>query len=137
MDPLVLAAATAVVGAMATDGWQQGRTAVVALWRRARPADAPAVEGELEAVREEVLAARESGDRAAEDGLVADWERRLRRLLAADPRIGAELRRLVDEELGPLLPEDERDRARTITQNATASGNGRIYQAGRDLHNRS
>ena len=30
MDPLVLAAGTALIGAMATDAWQQTRTAVVA-----------------------------------------------------------------------------------------------------------
>jgi hypothetical protein len=32
VDPIVLAAATALVGAMATDAWQQARTAVVAWW---------------------------------------------------------------------------------------------------------
>jgi hypothetical protein len=134
MDPVLLTAATALVGAMATDGWQQGRAALVRVWRRARPADVPVIESDLEAVRAEVLAAREAGDQETEDVLVAEWQSRLRRLLAADPVLGAELRRLVDEELGPLLPEDGREQG-TVVQNATASGNGRVYQAGRDMYN--
>ncbi|MDQ3222311.1 MAG: hypothetical protein M3Q75_02395 [Gemmatimonadota bacterium] len=34
MDPIVVAFGTALVGAMATEVWQQARGAVVALWRR-------------------------------------------------------------------------------------------------------
>jgi hypothetical protein len=33
MDPLVQAAGTALIGAMANSGWQEARTAVVAWWR--------------------------------------------------------------------------------------------------------
>lgn len=36
MDPIVLAAGTALVGAMATDAWQQTRIAVVSWWGRVR-----------------------------------------------------------------------------------------------------
>ena len=87
MDPLVLAAASAVVTAMATDGWQQAREAVVKLWRRSRPGHVPAIETDLDETRAEVIAARTAGDRTAEEGLVADWERKLRRLLDADPAL--------------------------------------------------
>jgi hypothetical protein len=134
MDPLVLAAGTAVVTAMATDGWEQARAAVVALWRRVHPDQVPAVESELRDVRAEVLAAREAGDRSAEVGLAGDWQRRLRRLLAADPRAGDELRRVLDEELAPLLNPAERSVVHDIEMTATASGHGRVYQAGRDQH---
>ncbi|MGI5158413.1 hypothetical protein [Microbispora sp. CA-102843] len=50
-------------------GWQQARQAVVALWRRARPERALAIEAELEETRAEVVAAQ-AGDRLIE----AAWE---------------------------------------------------------------
>src|SRR5271165_5847197 len=59
MDPLVLAAGTALVGAMVTDGWQQARTAVVAWWRKVHPGRADAVGAELDTARAQVLPARE------------------------------------------------------------------------------
>jgi hypothetical protein len=134
MDALVMAAGTAVVTAMATDGWEQARKVMVGLWRRVRPLEVPAIEAELDAVRGEVLAAREAGDGAVEEGLAADWHRRLQRLLADDPSLGVELQRILDEELLPLIPAGGRDRVRDITMNASATGQGRVYQAGRDQH---
>jgi hypothetical protein len=127
MDPLVLAAASAVVTAMATDGWQQAREAVVRLWRQSRPNHVPAIETDLDETRAEVMAARTAGDRAAEAGLVADWERKLRRLLDADPALGSELRRVLDEELAPLLPAGGQAGLRNI-QNITASAPGATAQ---------
>ena len=127
MDPLVLAAASAVVTAMATDSWQQAREAVLKLWRRSRPDHIPAIETDLEETHAEIIAARTAGDRAAEEGLVADWQRKLRRLLEADPDLGIELRRVVDEELAPLLPTGERARLKNI-QNITASAPGASAQ---------
>jgi hypothetical protein len=127
MDPLVLAAASAVVTAMATDGWQQAREAVVKLWRRSRPGHVPAIETDLDETRAEVIAARIAGDRVAEEGLVADWERKLRRLLDADPALGIELRRVLDEELAPLLSAGEQARLVNI-QNITASAPGATAQ---------
>jgi hypothetical protein len=127
MDPLVFAAASAVVTAMATDGWQQAREAVVRLWRRSRPGHVTAIDADLEETRAEVIAARSAGDHAAEEGLVADWQRKLRRLLNADPGLGIELRRVLNEELAPLLPADEQARLKNI-QNITASAPGAIAQ---------
>ncbi|MFI6706149.1 hypothetical protein ACIBF7_06955 [Nonomuraea sp. NPDC050478] len=134
MDPLVLAAATAVVTAMTTEGWQQARTAVAALWRRVHPERALAIEAELEETRAEAVVAHQSGDRQAEQELVGDWQRKLRRLLAADPLLGDELRRILDQELAPLLPAPEQSRIRDITMTATAYGHGQVFQAGRDQH---
>src|SRR5580658_9126617 len=37
MDPVVAAFGTALVGAIATDTWQQAHEAVVGLWRRVHP----------------------------------------------------------------------------------------------------
>jgi hypothetical protein len=127
MDALVLAAASAVVTAMATDGWQQAREAMVKLWRRSRPGHVPAIETDLEETRAEVITARSVGDRAAEEGLVADWQRKLRRLLDADPDLEIELQRVLDEELAPLLPAGDQARLTNI-QNITASAPGAIAQ---------
>ncbi|MEU6428262.1 hypothetical protein ABZ860_20405 [Microbispora sp. NPDC046973] len=134
MDALALAAASALVSVLATEGWQEGRRAVVALWRRARPEQAPAVEADLAEARTELLAAREAGDEQAEQAeqaLVVEWRQRLRRLATADPEAARELRRIVDEELTPLLP--PAGRQITVHQNATVSGLGRVNQAGRDM----
>ncbi|TQS28955.1 hypothetical protein [Microbispora sp. KK1-11] len=131
MDALALAAASALVSVLATEGWQDGRRAVVALWRRARPEQAPAVEADLDEARTELLAAREAGDEQAEEALVVEWRQRLRRLAAADPEAARELRRIVDEELTPLLP--PAGRGITVDQNATVSGIGSVNQAGRDI----
>jgi hypothetical protein len=131
MDALALAAASALVSVLATEGWQDGRRAVVALWRRARPEQAPAVEADLGEARTELLAAREAGDEQAEEALVVEWRQRLRRLAAADPEAARELRRIVDEELTPLLP--PAGRRITVNQNATVSGIGSVNQAGHNL----
>lgn len=137
MDPLILAAAAAIVSSMATNAWQQACTAITGLWRRVHPERVAAIDGELAEVRAEVLAAREVGDEHAEQDLAADWARKLQRLLASgesgDPGLTEELRRVLDEELSPLLPPTEQARISQITMTATASGHGRIYQAGRDL----
>lgn len=139
MDPLVLAAGTAVIGAMATEAWQQARAAVVRLWRRARPDQASAIEAELEATRGEVVAARQAADAATEQALADTWQRKLHTLVAADPRLAPELRRLLDDDLAPLLPAGERERIQSVqniqdvqqvqqVQNVTASGPGAVAQ---------
>ena len=127
MDPLVLAAASAVVTAMATDGWQQARAAMVKLWRRSRPEHVPAIETDLDDTHAEVIVARKAHDRAAEEELVADWQRKLRRLLTADPDLAIELQRVLREELVPLLSASEQARLQNI-QNITASAPGATAQ---------
>ena len=106
------------------------------LWQRVHPERVEAIDGELAEVRREVLAAREIGDVHAEQGLTADWARKLQRLLASgegsDPGLKGELRRVLDEELSPLLPPVAQARITQIKMTATASGHGRVYQAGRD-----
>ncbi|MFG1685202.1 hypothetical protein ACGFNP_33925 [Nonomuraea sp. NPDC049269] len=134
MDPIVLAAGTALVTAMATDTWQQARRAAVALWQRVRPEQADAVENELAEVRALVLTARRDGDSDTEQALAGSWQVRLAQLVRAEPALAEELRRVLDEDLTPALPADERARIGSITMSATASDQGRIYQAGRDQH---
>jgi ABC-type cobalamin transport system ATPase subunit len=134
MDPLVIAAATALVGAMATDAWETARSAIVRLWRRVHPDRAEAIGGELTEVRGEVLQAREASDTTVEQELTAEWQRRIHRLLQADPSVAEDLQRILADELVPLLPAAERSQVSSIMMKATASGQARVYQAGHDLN---
>lgn len=134
MDPIALAAGTALVTAMATDAWEQARNGMVMFWRRVRPEQADAVEQELADVRAQVLAARRDGDGDTERALTGSWQTRLQHLLRADPDLAAELRRVLDEALTPALSAGERTQIGSILMKAKATGQGRVYQAGRDLH---
>ncbi|MFI5567433.1 hypothetical protein ACIA6T_08750 [Streptomyces sp. NPDC051740] len=133
MDPVVVAAGTALVSAMATDAWQQARTSVVDLWRRVHPARVTAIEEELDEVREEVLAARGAADTDAETGLAQDWQRKLQRLVNNDPGLARELQRVLDQELAPLLPQRSGPSGPgTVTATVQARDNNTIIQ-GRDI----
>ncbi|MGW5159677.1 hypothetical protein ACWEPN_29730 [Nonomuraea wenchangensis] len=138
MDPIVLAAGTALVTAMATDAWQSARDGAVALWRKARPEQAEVVEAELTEVREQVLQARGEGDADTEQALAGSWQVRLQQLLRADPSLAGEVRRVLDEVLTPALEPADQERIGSLVMKATASGHGRVYQAGRDqtIHER-
>ncbi|OEJ30585.1 hypothetical protein [Streptomyces subrutilus] len=132
MDPeitaLAASAGTALVTALATEAWQSASVGVVALWRRVLPERADAVEAELDATRDDLLDARDEGDKETQAELAAEWQGRLRRLLSAHPEAADELRALlVDPQARP--PAEP-----AVTQHATASGNSRVYQAGRDMH---
>ncbi|MFI6465297.1 hypothetical protein [Streptomyces sp. NPDC050538] len=81
---------------------------------------------ELDAAHEDLLASLTTGDPDTERELVAEWQGRLRRLLAARPEVAEDLRTLLDE-LGTRTTT-----APAVVQRATASGDSRIYQAGRD-----
>ena len=126
MDPeltgLAQSASLTLVTLMATDAWERTRDGVVALWRRAWPERADAVAAELDGNRQDLAA-----DLAAEDELAAEWQGRIRRLLAARPEVAVELRSLLDELAPDAAP------APAVVQRAAASGDSRIYQAGRDL----
>ncbi|MEU6895846.1 hypothetical protein ABZ934_29605 [Streptomyces sp. NPDC046557] len=135
MEALILAVATALVSAMATDAWQQARSSTVALWQRARPEHVPAIEDELTDVRGEVLEARRTHDAAAEERLTDGWQLRFQRLVRGDPALASELQRLLDQELAPLLPPpDSPPHSGAIQQTANASGQASVNQAGGDIN---
>ncbi|MFI7103135.1 hypothetical protein ACIBK8_27735 [Streptomyces sp. NPDC050161] len=127
MAALAGTAGTTLVTLLTTETWQGIRGRFVSLWQRARPDRAPAIADELDASREELLNAQATGDREAEAELGAEWQGRIRRLLTAHPELADELRSMLDE-LAPATTA-----APTVTQHATASGNARVYQAGRDM----
>ncbi|MEU9608821.1 hypothetical protein [Streptomyces sp. NPDC048057] len=131
---MVAAAGTALIAAMATDTWQQTRTAVLRLWRRARPEQTGSVEDDLEAARQGVLAARTDGDTDTEQALAGQWRLRFQQLVRESPELAAELRRLLDDDLTPALSADERSDIASIVMQARADRGGRVYQAGRDQH---
>ncbi|MFJ3932237.1 MULTISPECIES: hypothetical protein [unclassified Streptomyces] len=127
---LARTAGSAVVTLMATDAWERVRDGVVAVWRRASPGRADGVQGELEAAREELATARETGDELTEQEIREEWSGRLRRLLREQPDVAEELRRVLAE----ADPQAAGERTCTVRMQATASGSGRVYQAGRDQH---
>ncbi|TQF04405.1 hypothetical protein E6W39_21995 [Kitasatospora acidiphila] len=131
---LASSAATTVVTLLATDGWEQVKTAMGSLWRRVHPDLAGAVEAELVAQRSMVIAAQDADDDQVVRALEDDWRQRLSTLLAAEPWLAAELRRLVEEDLRARETAAEGSRATPIEMHAKASGHGRVYQAGRDQH---
>ncbi|GGZ22693.1 hypothetical protein [Streptomyces poonensis] len=132
MDPelAVLAgtAGTTLVTLLTTEAWERVRDGIASLWRRVEPERAEAIAAELEVARRDLLAAQVDGDLESRGELGAEWQGRMRRLLVAHPEETAALRALLDE-LAPYTPE-----APAVTQHATASGQARVYQAGRDQH---
>lgn len=81
---LASTAAATMVALMTIDAWTQVKKEIGGLWRRFRPEHAAAVEADLAAARAEAVTEIETGREPAGDILAAEWESRLRRLLAAD-----------------------------------------------------
>ncbi|MYV68808.1 hypothetical protein GT043_23275 [Streptomyces sp. SID2131] len=121
-------AGTTFVTLLATDAWNRVRDGVVALWQRARPERADAISAELVSAREELLRSQHGGDQDTEAEIRGEWQGRIRRLLVGHPELVEDLRALLAE----LAP--DADPVATVTQSASASGRGRVYQAGRDIH---
>ncbi|WP_406149068.1 hypothetical protein [Streptomyces anulatus] len=136
MDPITVAglAGTALVGAMATDAWQQTRDGVVALWRRVHPERAEEVGQELTRLRSIV---EERGTAEVEAAMSQLWQLRLRDLLLTDPALTAELTtqlaRLADEMAARGTSRDTQVVGSQHLE-AHASESGRVYQAARDMH---
>jgi hypothetical protein len=134
MDPVVTTAGTALVNAMATDAWQQVRTAVVGWWRRVRPAQAGQVETDLETDRAQLLAARERRDEDMQQALEGAWRLRLDRLVAGDSSLTGDLRLLLENHIQPLLRAGEQTQIGPIAMRAEARGNAHVNMAGRDQY---
>jgi hypothetical protein len=126
VDPLVVAFGTALVGAMATDVWQRARASVVTLWRRAHPQHA--VEADLETLRGQVLDARQAGRADTEQALTGVWQGRLQQLLLDEPTLAAELRRVLDDTLTPVLTPAEQARIGTLIMTGTSHDSSTFNQ---------
>lgn len=123
--------ASTVVALLATDAWERVKASLGAFWRCARPEQAQALEAELAAAKEKMLA---DGDETVSLQLMAVCRSRLEELLLADAGLASALQRLLDEELLPALRLAEQASASRIQMRAKATGNGRVYQAARDQH---
>ncbi|MGW2590556.1 hypothetical protein ACWCXC_09825 [Streptomyces sp. NPDC001515] len=132
MDPQIVAVAgaagTAIVSAMATDGWQRARDGVVALWQRFRPESADSIHEDFEENRRVLLGSLQAGDEHTHAALVAAWNGYLLGLLVAQPQALDALR-----QLNAVLAQDHTSSAHpSLNMTAHASGNGQVFQAGRD-----
>ncbi|WP_405552691.1 hypothetical protein [Streptomyces sp. NBC_01171] len=130
MDPelaaLAATAGTTLVSSLTTEVWQRARDGIASLWRRSQPERADAITTELDTTRVDLMAARDGGDGGTPEELGAEWQGRIRRLLVAHPETADDLRSLLAE-LTPAAAVTP-----SVTQHATASGQARVYQAGRD-----
>ncbi|MFG2431637.1 hypothetical protein [Streptomyces sp. NPDC048590] len=126
---LARTAGASVVTLMATDAWERTRDGLVSLFRRTDPSRAEGVQGELDAARDDLLSARDTGDELTEGELRDAWTGRMRRLLVERPDIAEDLRALLSE-----LDPGAKDAPQGVHLRAEASGSGRVYQAGRDQH---
>ena len=131
MDPVVLAFGPALVGAIATDTWQQAREAVTNLWRRAHPRQtADSIGTELDELREEILLARRDGDTDTESAQEGAWQVRLQQLLRADPAVSPELQRVLDQVLIPALTPAEQTRVGAIIMTGSSHDSSTFTQIG-------
>lgn len=133
MEPEITAlarsAGATLVTLMTTDAWERTREGIALLWQRIQPHRTETLSRELDADREDVLAAYSADDQETLNELRTQWQGRFRRLLVGQPEAAVELRRLLDE----FDPPDSAA-APAVVQHGTASGHARIYQAGRDQH---
>ncbi|MFB7665389.1 hypothetical protein ACFC1R_15795 [Kitasatospora sp. NPDC056138] len=113
---LATSGATTLVGLMATELWTQARGRFAALFGRDRATE---IAEELDEVREDL---RSTGNGTA---AAAEWARRLRRALAADPEAAEELRDLLAE-FGPAA---EPGSVRNVINGGTYRGI--VVQSGR------
>lgn len=110
MVALAAMAATAVVQAMVTDGWEGVRHRVARLFGRGQP-DA-AIERRLDATRDQLTVATPGDLETVRAALAAQWQTRFADLLADHPDAEAELAALVKD----LKPDV------TATDHAVAAG---------------
>ncbi|MEU5521554.1 hypothetical protein ABZ759_13035 [Streptomyces sp. NPDC047860] len=127
LSVLAAAAATALVGAMATDTWTRAAEAMTGLWCRFRPGEAQEIGQDLELLHRDVHRARERGDTAAEDELVAEWQGTLGRILRRHEEMVPALQMVLEEDLAPLLSEEQRQVI--YKQFNTATGHGTVVAA--------
>lgn len=146
MEAIVLAFGTALVGAAATDSWQQVHDAIAGLWHRARlrrqAVEIPGgseeeISSDLTVLREQVLQARRNDDAATERALEGAWQLKLQQLLEDDPSLAAELKEVLDRVLAPALTSAEQSRVRSIVMHATSRDSSTMYQIGVQFNDKS
>lgn len=117
---LAASGATALVGHMVSDAWAQTRERMARFLARGGATDD--VDEELDASREELVAARDGEDPDVAADIEDEWRLRMRRALRADPAAAQELRVLLDE----IAPRPEA--VSTVTINNNFSGDSQNSQ---------
>jgi hypothetical protein len=131
MDPVAIAFGAALVGAVATDTWQQVREAVTRLWRHGHPRPgAGDIGAELDELRADVLAARQAGDAGTERALEGAWQVKAQHLLRADAGLAAVLQQVLDEVLTPALSPVEQARIGKIVMTGSSRDSSTFTQVG-------
>ncbi|MER6625219.1 hypothetical protein [Streptomyces sp. NPDC000931] len=131
MDPIVVTAGSALVGAMATDGRRHAPAGPVKPWR-VRPAEAGAAGGEPTDVRARVLSARGTGDTGTEQASTGSRRWRLHELLREEPMPADGLRRPPDETSTPVARNPAQAGGASTVTDAHPHGRPRLYVSGGD-----
>src|SRR5579859_5674758 len=134
MDPVVQAAGSALVQAIATDAWQQVKKAVVALWHRVRSEHKDQVGDDLDELRAQILCARAGRDAPTEQALEGTWQLRLQKLMQADPSLAGDLRKVLDQVLTPALPPGGQAQILTILMTGTSRESSTFTQIGTQVN---
>ncbi|MFJ6776994.1 hypothetical protein ACIQOV_39595 [Kitasatospora sp. NPDC091257] len=109
--------ATVLAGLMVTSAWERVKPRVAAMFGRR----AESVSEELDETQAELIATPEDGREVAAQSAQGEWEPKLRRLLANDRTMVAELQAILDE-----FAPDRPDRAPGTVHNEI-SGNAKIH----------
>jgi hypothetical protein len=118
---LAAMAASALVQAMVTDGWEGVRHKIALLFGRGQP-DA-SVERRMDASRDQLTAAPQAELQNVQASLATQWETRFADLLADHPEVAGELAALV-KEIAPSVTATEHSVAVGGNVTATAQGGG-------------
>ncbi|ONI80376.1 hypothetical protein ALI22I_44395 [Saccharothrix sp. ALI-22-I] len=129
---LVASAATTLVERLTGEAWQTVVAAIGGLWRRVHAEQGDAVEADAAETRAAALRALEIADDEAVAELVGEWRSRLRRLVAGNPAVADELRRMV-EGWASASGGGDTDIG-SISMRVRASGHSSVTMAGRDVH---
>lgn len=132
LSALAATAAATLVGLLTTDVWDRVRDGMGELWSRVHPERAESIKAEIAEVRGELMAPGAADGEQVARRVAAEWESRIRRLLASDPGLAGPLRQLLLEGAGAEQPEHG-FRAAWITQDVRVSGHGQAYVLGQGV----
>lgn len=137
MDPLVLAAASAVVASIAGEAWSDVRAAVVRTWDRVNSPRSrsigDAVQYDAEGLHQ--LGSDEGAVAVRSGQLEEDWQSHFRALLRDHPDAREAVLELVQKDLIPLVPEPQQRLGITnVINNNTARDNSRFFLANQDIN---
>ena len=128
MVTLASSAATALIGAMTTDGWSQAKAGALAIWRRHRPGQAETVEDALESARNDLIAADDVTREGIASRVEGRWQGRWEAFLEEHPDATSDVAKLI-EQLHALIGHQDMT---VVTQHVWAGRDA--YTAGRDQH---